>query len=63
MSKTDNYIIDLHNLQEEVKELKQDKEIIYETSCEIVKYLDENDYKIEPEKLDELIVIIQNYSR
>lgn len=63
MSKTNDYIIDLHNLTEEVKELKEDREIVYDTACEIVKYLDENDYKIEPEKLDELIAIIQNYSR
>ena len=55
-----DYAIDLEN---ENKQLKEDRQIVYDTACELVKYLDENDYKIEPEKIDELIATIQNYSR
>jgi hypothetical protein len=63
MSKTTDYIIDLHNKDVEIKELKEDRETVYNTACKLAEYLDENDYKIEPEKIDELIATIQNYSK
>lgn len=39
MSKTDNYIIDLHNLQEEIKEIKKDNKDKEELLIEINKLL------------------------
>lgn len=61
MSKTDNYIIDLHNKDVEIKELKEDRETVYNTACELVEYLDNTDY-LEPERISEFIATIQNFS-
>jgi hypothetical protein len=62
MSKTNNYIIDLHNKDVEIKELKEDRETVYNTACELVEYLDNTDY-LEPERINEFIATIQNFSR
>ena len=62
MSKTDNYIIDHHNKDVEIKELKEDRETVYNTACELVEYLDNTDY-LEPERISEFIATIQNFSR
>ena len=62
MSKTNNYIIDLHNKYVEIKELKEDRETVYNTACELVEYLDNTDY-LEPERINEFIATIQNFSR
>ena len=62
MSKTDNYIIDLHNKDVEIKELKEDRKTVYNTACELVEYLDNTDY-LEPERINEFIATIQNFSR
>ena len=62
MSKTDNYIIDLHNKDVEIQELKEDRETVYNTACELVEYLDNTDY-LETERINEFIATIQNYSR
>ena len=62
MSKTDNYIIDLHNKDVEIKELKEDRQIVYDTACELVEYI-ENTEHIETEELDLLIARIQNFSK
>ena len=61
MSKTDNYIIDLHNKDVEIKELKEDRKTVYNTACELVEYLDNTDY-LEPERISEFIATIQNFS-
>ena len=61
MNKTDNYIIDLHNKDVEIKELKEDRSTVYETACELVEYLDNTDY-LEPERISEFIATIQNFS-
>ena len=61
MSKTDNYIIDLHNKDVEIKELKEDRETVYNTACELVEYLDNTDY-IGPERINEFIATIKNFS-
>jgi hypothetical protein len=61
MSKTTDYIIDLHNLTEEVKELKEDRAIVYDKIRDLVYYLEENDYKIDKEEIDNFIAAIQNY--
>lgn len=64
MSKTDNYIIDLHNLQQQIKELKEDRGVVYDTACELVEYLEDNDKEVrDKEKIDEYIATIQNYSK
>jgi len=65
MSKTTDYIIDLHNKDveiKEIKELKEDRETVYNTACELVEYLDNTDY-LEPERINEFIATIQNFSR
>ena len=62
MSKTDNNIIDLHNKDVEIKELKEDRKTVYNTACELVEYLDNTDY-LEPERISEFIATIQNFSR
>lgn len=62
MSKTDNYNINLHNKDVEIKELKEDRETVYNTACELVEYLDNTDY-LEPERISEFIATIQNFSR
>jgi len=62
MSKTDNHIIDLHNLQQQIEELKEDRETVYNTACELVEYLDNTDY-LEPERINEFIATIQNFSK
>ena len=62
MSKTDNYIIDHHNKDVEIKELKEDRETVYNTACELAEYLDNTDY-LEPERINEFIATIQNFSR
>ena len=53
MSKTDNYIIDLHNkdveiqqLKKEIEELKEDKKAIKSFTYDLVNYLEDNDYEI-----------------
>lgn len=71
MSKTDNYIIDLHNkdveiqqLKKEIEELKEDKKAIKSFTYDLVNYLEENDYNFElisPEEIDNYIAWIQNY--
>lgn len=62
MSKTDNYIIDLHNKDVEIKELKEDRETVWETACEMVRYIEDTEY-IEPERINEFIATIQNFSK
>ena len=64
MSKKDNYIIDthIHNLQQQIEELKEDRETVYNTACELAEYLDNTDY-LEPERINEFIATIQNFSR
>jgi len=62
MSKTDNHIIDLHNLQQQIEELKEDRETVYNTACELAEYLDNTDY-LEPERISEFIATIQNFSK
>ena len=61
MSKTTDYIIDLHNKDVEIKELKEDRETVYNTACKLVEYLDNTDY-LEPERISEFIATIQNFS-
>jgi hypothetical protein len=64
MSKTNNYIIDLHNLTEEVKELKEDRKFAYDTACELTEYLEDTEKEFwELEKIEEYIAVIQNYTR
>lgn len=64
MSKTNDYVIYLHNLTEEVKELKEDREIAYDTACELVEYLEDTEKEFwELEKINEYIATIQNYTR
>ena len=62
MSRTTDYIIDLHNLQQQIEELKEDRQIVYDTACELVEYI-ENTEHIETEELDLLIARIQNFSK
>lgn len=62
MSKTDNHIIDIHNLQQQIEELKEDRKTVYNTACELAEYLDNTDY-LEPERINEFIATIQNFSR
>ena len=62
MSKTDNYIIDHHNKDVEIKELKEDRKTVYNTASELAEYLDNTDY-LEPERINEFIATIQNFSR
>lgn len=61
MSKIDNYIIDLHNKDIEIQELKEDRETVYNTACELSEYIDNTDY-LEPERINEFIATIQNFS-
>lgn len=61
MSYIKDYAIDLEN---ENKELKENKKVIYDTACELVWYLEENDKEMrDKEKIDEYIATIQNYSK
>jgi len=62
MSKTDNHIIDLHNKDVEIKELKEDRETVYNTACKLVEYLEDTDYILEP-AISEFIATIQNFSK
>jgi len=62
MSKTDNHIIDLHNLQQQIEELKEDRETVYNTACKLVEYLEDTDYILEP-AIIEFIATIQNFSK
>ena len=62
MSKTTEYIIDLHNLQQQIEELKEDREVVYDTACKLVQYLEDNDYIIEW-AINDFIATIQNYSK
>lgn len=64
MSKTTNYIIDLHNKDVEIKELKEDRQTVYDTACELVEYLEDTEKEWwELEKISEYIATIQNYSK
>lgn len=58
MSYIKDYAIDLEN---EIKELKEDREIVYDKIRDLVSYLEENDYKIDKEEMDNFIATIQNY--
>ena len=62
MSKKTDYIIDLHNKDVEIKELKEDREVVYDTACKLVEYLEDNDYIIEW-AINDFIATIQNYSK
>jgi len=62
MSRTTDYIIDLQNLKETNKELKEDRETVYNTACELAEYIDNTDY-LEPERINEFIATIQNFSK
>lgn len=62
MSRTTDYIIDLHNKYVEIQQLKEDRETVWETACEMVRYIEDNDY-IEPERINEFIATIQNFSK
>ena len=64
MSKTDNHIIDLHNLQQQIEEQKEDRKNAYYTACELVEYLEDTEKEFwELEKISEYIAVIQNYTR
>ena len=58
MSYIKDYAIDLEN---ENKQLKEDRKIVYDTACELVEYI-ENTEHIETEELDLFIARIQNFS-
>lgn len=59
MSYIKDYAIDLEN---ENKQLKEDRETVWETACEMVRYIEDNDY-LEPERINEFIATIQNFSK
>lgn len=64
MSKTTDYIIDLQNLKETNKELKEDRKNAYYTACELVEYLEDTEKEFwELEKISEYVAVIQNYTR
>lgn len=64
MSKTDNHIIDLHNKDVEIKELKENRKNAYYTACELSEYLEDTEKEFwELEKINEYIAVIQNYTR
>lgn len=60
-----NHAIDLENqnkeLQDEVKNLNDDREVVYNTTKELANYIDEND-ELEKEYLYEMIATIQRFS-
>ena len=58
MSYIKDYAIDLEN---ENKQLKEDRQTVWETACEMVRYIEDTDY-IEPERINEFIATIQNFS-
>lgn len=58
MSKMKDYSIDLMN---QIKDLKDDRETVYEIAAEIYDYIEENDC-IEKEYLYEMLAKIQRFS-
>ena len=48
-------------LKQKIEELKEDREIVYDKIRDLVYYLEENDYEIDKEDIDNFIATIQNY--
>ena len=57
-----NHEKEIKDLKQEIKNLKQDKEIARDLVWDLVEYIDNTDY-IEPEALNGKIASIQNYLR
>lgn len=51
------------DLEQEIKELKEDRKAVYRTACELVEYLEDTEKEFrEQEEIDNFIAVIQNYS-
>ena len=48
-------------LKQKIEELKEDREIVYDKIRDLLYYLEENDYEIDKEDIDNFIATIQNY--